>query len=171
MAQDSLNTFYNNSTNWWKYSFRVGSVTKLDVDVSGGTENVKYMVAAGAYSEKGIMINSHFKRASFTSNLDFKLSTKLDAFARVNMSYTDKSLGGGATDIQGLTTDPKQTPSILPGKGSVAETLALQQLRDVSNKNHNYNIRLNVGRSEEHTSELQSRQYLVCRLLLEKKKK
>src|SRR5258707_9601218 len=29
----------------------------------------------------------------------------------------------------------------------------------------------NVFRSEEHTSELQSRQYLVCRLLLEKKKK
>src|SRR3712207_8891906 len=28
-----------------------------------------------------------------------------------------------------------------------------------------------VDRSEEHTSELQSRQYLVCRLLLEKKKK
>src|SRR3712207_8824209 len=27
------------------------------------------------------------------------------------------------------------------------------------------------GRSEEHTSELQSRQYLVCRLLLAKKKK
>src|SRR3712207_7687691 len=28
-----------------------------------------------------------------------------------------------------------------------------------------------LHRSEEHTSELQSRQYLVCRLLLEKKKK
>src|SRR3712207_7768578 len=28
-----------------------------------------------------------------------------------------------------------------------------------------------TARSEEHTSELQSRQYLVCRLLLEKKKK
>src|SRR3712207_6903780 len=28
-----------------------------------------------------------------------------------------------------------------------------------------------LDRSEEHTSELQSRQYLVCRLLLEKKKK
>src|SRR3712207_7903843 len=28
-----------------------------------------------------------------------------------------------------------------------------------------------LARSEEHTSELQSRQYLVCRLLLEKKKK
>src|SRR3712207_7744131 len=37
-------------------------------------------------------------------------------------------------------------------------------------------VRLRAGaggprRSEEHTSELQSRQYLVCRLLLEKKKK
>src|SRR2546425_9743979 len=30
---------------------------------------------------------------------------------------------------------------------------------------------LGVGRSEEHTSELQSLAYLVCRLLLEKKKK
>src|SRR3712207_8974094 len=30
---------------------------------------------------------------------------------------------------------------------------------------------LDTQRSEEHTSELQSRQYLVCRLLLEKKKK
>src|SRR3712207_8395303 len=32
-------------------------------------------------------------------------------------------------------------------------------------------IQLGHSRSEEHTSELQSRQYLVCRLLLEKKKK
>src|SRR5258707_4837172 len=32
-------------------------------------------------------------------------------------------------------------------------------------------LRESSGRSEEHTSELQSRQYLVCRLLLEKKKK
>src|SRR3712207_7724020 len=31
-------------------------------------------------------------------------------------------------------------------------------------------MNLKASRSEEHTSELQSRQYLVCRLLLEKKK-
>src|SRR3712207_8598371 len=33
-----------------------------------------------------------------------------------------------------------------------------------------FRIRRDRGRSEENTSELQSRQYLVCRLLLEKKK-
>src|SRR3712207_8138254 len=36
---------------------------------------------------------------------------------------------------------------------------------------HSTNIMEKRERSEEHTSELQSRQYLVCRLLLEKKKK
>src|SRR5947209_13645270 len=36
---------------------------------------------------------------------------------------------------------------------------------------HRQEQRLGDERSEEHTSELQSRQYLVCRLLLEKKKK
>src|SRR5258707_7953200 len=34
----------------------------------------------------------------------------------------------------------------------------------------NHSIMAGAERSEEHTSELQSRQYLVCRLLLEKKK-
>src|SRR3712207_8716076 len=41
--------------------------------------------------------------------------------------------------------------------------LALALLQPVVGQAH-------VPRSEEHTSELQSRQYLVCRLLLEKKK-
>src|SRR5438445_11003801 len=40
----------------------------------------------------------------------------------------------------------------------------------VDNEAHHFGYTVNT-RSEEHTSELQSRQYLVCRLLLEKKKK
>src|SRR3712207_9412637 len=42
---------------------------------------------------------------------------------------------------------------------------ALKLIRRFLPVTHHYD-----GRSEEHTSELQSRQYLVCRLLLEKKK-
>src|SRR3712207_8130729 len=40
-----------------------------------------------------------------------------------------------------------------------------------NNQKLNSSIPKSNFRSEEHTSELQSRQYLVCRLLLEKKKK
>src|SRR5205814_8145444 len=39
------------------------------------------------------------------------------------------------------------------------------------NVNYGYDARLSTYRSEEHTSELQSLRHLVCRLLLEKKKK
>src|SRR3712207_7699359 len=47
-----------------------------------------------------------------------------------------------------------------PSSSSVAATSSMSMPRS----------RRRAMRSEEHTSELQSRQYLVCRLLLEKKK-
>src|SRR5947209_19621285 len=47
----------------------------------------------------------------------------------------------------------------------------LMDLRLVIHRGLTLAIAVLVSRSEEHTSELQSRQYLVCRLLLEKKKK
>src|SRR3712207_7889330 len=48
------------------------------------------------------------------------------------------------------------------GPGGLSRERAGFDVRDVHESHY--------GRSEEHTSELQSRQYLVCRLLLEKKK-
>src|SRR3712207_7612867 len=49
--------------------------------------------------------------------------------------------------------------------------LTVRGLNRASEVVHQIEIRnLRGRRSEEHTSELQSRQYLVCRLLLEKKK-
>src|SRR3712207_8627181 len=52
------------------------------------------------------------------------------------------------------------------------EKLAAPLLEEAQERyaEHQRKVRL-ISRSEEHTSELQSRQYLVCRLLLEKKKK
>src|SRR3989449_5718016 len=44
------------------------------------------------------------------------------------------------------------------------------RLREDAEPRHRVDV-VDAGRSEEHTSELQSRLHLVCRLLLEKKKK
>src|SRR3712207_7361578 len=47
----------------------------------------------------------------------------------------------------------------------------VKQFVNAKSQSHYYQIlSVELSRSEEHTSELQSRQYLVCRLLLEKKK-
>src|SRR3712207_8878903 len=45
-----------------------------------------------------------------------------------------------------------------------------ERVKDLEHKLEMAEGNLRTVRSEEHTSELQSRQYLVCRLLLEKKK-
>src|SRR3712207_7536224 len=69
-------------------------------------------------------------------------------------------LPGGADgrDAGPLLPTPKPPLRAAPGcKPPVAGKARREQAR--------------LRRSEEHTSELQSRQYLVCRLLLEKKKK
>src|SRR5687767_15751309 len=50
--------------------------------------------------------------------------------------------------------------------GQVTSTAPTESLTNVPRGTHVF-----VARSEEHTSELQSLAYLVCRLLLEKKKK
>ncbi len=145
IAQDSLNTFYNNSTNWWKYNFRVGYLTNANLYASGGTENFRYMLGGGMYNEKGIMIGSSFTRGTFYTNLDLRLTPKLNTYARINLAYTDRTAGADMGKIQGLTVDPKATSSMLPGKGSIAEEEAQKRLLAVSQKNGNYNVRLNLG--------------------------
>src|SRR5437762_7041268 len=55
-----------------------------------------------------------------------------------------------------------------PGGRGRARHSAARQRRDLLPR---WGPRGSAGRSEEHTSELQSPMYLVCRLLLEKKKK
>src|SRR5215217_8915342 len=59
---------------------------------------------------------------------------------------------------------------VVPAKSSRVSELALAFLTISSYAVQNWAKSSRSQRSEEHTSELQSRQYLVCRLLLEKKK-
>src|SRR5690625_6420577 len=56
---------------------------------------------------------------------------------------------------------------IVAGFSAYSQIMDWQKFRDVADEVGAYLV---VDRSEEHTSELQSRGHLVCRLLLEKKK-
>src|SRR5690625_6685379 len=79
------------------------------------------------------------------------------------------SIDGIDTTIEQLETTCLESPartyvSGLATPGSATFTIQF----DPSDASH---VRMHELRSEEHTSELQSRGHLVCRLLLEKKKK
>src|SRR3712207_7915331 len=68
------------------------------------------------------------------------------------------------TLFRSSVTLPVDEWTIVAHKEGFAESKAQVRI------NRDEDVRLDFVRSEEHTSELQSRQYLVCRLLLEKKK-
>src|SRR3712207_7919268 len=68
-----------------------------------------------------------------------------------------------------LTGETSSTES--PNSMSCSSCIAKFSYNCASSRHSNWvGFTLYITRSEEHTSELQSRQYLVCRLLLEKKK-
>src|SRR3712207_6969414 len=69
-----------------------------------------------------------------------------------------------ATDVASTSTGSSAAASLSWGSGARIQSRASQRTPSRSGA-------VAARRSEEHTSELQSRQYLVCRLLLEKKKK
>src|SRR3712207_8883065 len=79
------------------------------------------------------------------------LSRSLDRFHRPRLGHHPPRPGGRAVDrdVRGALL------GVLEEQEALVEHAA---------------VGLDQRRSEEHTSELQSRQYLVCRLLLEKKK-
>src|SRR2546422_4161446 len=66
--------------------------------------------------------------------------------------------------------DRKLLQIVLAGQPELEAKLVRPELRQL-NQRIGIRCRLRPLRSEEHTSELQSRLHLVCRLLLEKKKK
>src|SRR3712207_7058297 len=81
--------------------------------------------------------------------------------------------GGPDQGEEGLLEVLAPAVGAQPGGGGVGQQRALaeqQQPVAAGRLVHDVTGHEQGGRSEEHTSELQSRQYLVCRLLLEKKK-
>src|SRR3712207_8258581 len=65
------------------------------------------------------------------------------------------------------TTLFRSQPSAEEERRAAGAVLGLRRRQRERQAEHDHRVQL--PRSEEHTSELQSRQYLVCRLLLEKK--
>src|SRR3712207_7091247 len=84
--------------------------------------------------------------------------------------YTTLFRSSGKLEIRARVDIPNPTMTLVdPSKPNGKIRVELKPYK----KNHGdvpYFLLTKDNRSEEHTSELQSRQYLVCRLLLEKKK-
>src|SRR5438445_2301165 len=119
--------------------------------------------AAGSrYIKVALLINLHAVECVFTlsrRHVEKDFSVRQSAIGVHFVSHDDLLLSVPIVDVEVLLIWREgQTVRSLQIGGQQLDLLAIW--RDAE-----------YTRSEEHTSELQSRQYLVCRLLLEKKKK
>lgn len=148
VLQDSLNPFFNNSTNWFKYAFQMARVWNANLQISGGNENMQYIIGSGYYNETGIMVNSGFSRANLMSNVTVSPSNRLRVDARTYFAYSDRSRGGnhpmGSTKIEGMSVDPIYQSTLYPGSGEVEKDV-LNGLNLITEKNQSYTMRLSLN--------------------------
>ena len=148
MLQDSLNPFYNNSTHWYRQNYRTAGVINANLQASGGSENVRYMVGAGYYDEKGIAINTDFKRFNVLSNLTAHPAKRLRMDTQLGLTYSDRSrgtsAGAGGSKFEGISSEAKTTSTLLPGGGAIGD-LIIQKYNEISEKNQSYSLRYNIA--------------------------
>src|SRR3712207_6185630 len=101
--------------------------------------------------------------------------TQVKQFTVIESSYIGYNCRiGGEIEHSIISDHTNKAHAGFIGHSYIGEWVNLGAMTTTSDLKMTYgNIKMNSGknkRSEEHTSELQSRQYLVCRLLLEKKK-
>ena len=151
ILQDSLNEFYNNSTDWWKYTYRTANVYNANLQASGGSETMNYMIGAGYYKEEGIALGSDFERINVLTNLSATPTKRLKIDNQISLSYSDRSRGGkGKTGnkIEGITVSPTKVSSLLPGNEYVKKYL-LEELNSSIEKNQSYSLRYNLSLNYE----------------------
>lgn len=149
ILQDSLNHFYNNATDWYKEAFRAGKVYNANIQASGGTESIRYMVAAGYYQEQGIMLSSDFNRINANLGLNINPTERLALNTRIYAAYTDRNRGKSTNGqrsnykIEGLTVDPRVVSSLTLNAGEEKEKL-LEALNEQIEKNNSYRFTGNM---------------------------
>ena len=81
---------YNGTTNtdWVDESLRTGAVQDYNASISGGGNGSKYLVSAGYFQDKGVLIAREFERASFRVNTE---STKGRFKFGENLAFTSST--------------------------------------------------------------------------------
>ena len=154
MYQDSLNTFYNNSTNFFPIYFETGKITNANIQTYGGSERMIYGIGLGYYNETGIFKGTGFKRFDLNSNMTVTPLPRLNVDLRFNASLVQKKRASSSMDqnlqysneivsVETISGDPYQLSSLLPGENSVVWNEVLKVYEGTREANRSVRLRSN----------------------------
>jgi len=101
--KDGTDPDYPN-TDWYDLAYKTGVMQRHNINVNGGTENVRYMGSIGYLKQTGVLPNAGREQFNGRTNLEMKITKKLTArlnLAYIKNNYTDASssyYGNGNSD-------------------------------------------------------------------------
>lgn len=78
---------FGKGTNWGDYIYNSAPTFNLNANVNGGNEKMRYYLSGEYLSQKGIAINTSFKKASLRANVEGKVNTLLTIGNNVHLAY------------------------------------------------------------------------------------
>jgi len=109
----------NGGTDWQDEIYRTGTMQNHQLSIGGGSDRVKYFASGGYLDQKGILINSAYKRYSLRTNLGIDIN-KWSAFGLTYAGTKEVGNappfgeGSGIVDPLGQTTGtaPRWAPTV-----------------------------------------------------------
>lgn len=155
MFQDSLNPFYNNSTNYFKMYFETGKITNANIQTYGGTARTTYAIGLGFYDETGVYKGTGFRRIDLNANLNVNPVKKLTVDLRFNASVTRKKratsnasenlqYSNQIVSVETVPGEPYKLSSLLPGEGSIVWEQTLNAYKGTKETNRSVRLRTNM---------------------------
>ncbi|WP_373330899.1 SusC/RagA family TonB-linked outer membrane protein [Salmonirosea aquatica] len=100
-------------TDWQDVLFRTAPVRNVQVSSTGGTEQVKYFLSGGYFSQEGIIINSDYNRFNLRVNVDAQVTKRIKLGTSTFGSYgfgrfanTESHYGQGGLLSNALAASP-----------------------------------------------------------------
>lgn len=143
MLTDSLNPAFNNSNDWQALFYQPGNVKNVDFAISGGTENLTYRVSAGLYDEKGIIINTGYKRYGLIANFGIKPTSRIEWVNNIRLTHGIRDVGKGTGYRNVFTISPITMPSSLFYLSPQDQDVIIAPYKYQRNDNRNNNVDIN----------------------------
>lgn len=90
-------------TDWYDLAYKTGVQHRHNVNINGGSENVKYMASLGYLNQTGILPNAGREQFNARTNLDMKINKRLSA--RMNLSFIKNDYSDASSAYYGGSSD------------------------------------------------------------------
>ncbi|NSL87882.1 SusC/RagA family TonB-linked outer membrane protein [Chitinophaga sp. Mgbs1] len=137
---DSLNAFYNNSTDWQGLFYQTTTNTNNNLQISGGNLKMNYKANFAYQMNQGVLKNTGFNKYSLNLQLFMQPSKRLRIGAQLFSALGQKQRGNGG-GLTGNGAGDAFTSSLLPGPSKFVGNPQLEGYNNNMDDNNTINVR------------------------------